>query len=117
MFGLPADTVRRKFRTKVVAGNGINPVYDEEPFVFRKVRTDSERHYTLCRRPNDVRASLTNAINRSVRGRRAVTGFTVQARIGCRSPVAVSRSTREQIQRVNAAPFLLSWDGATTRNS
>jgi len=37
MFGLPADTVRRKFRTKVVAGNGINPVYDEEPFVFRKV--------------------------------------------------------------------------------
>jgi len=39
MFGLPADTVRRKFRTKVVAGNGINPVYDEEPFVFRKVPT------------------------------------------------------------------------------
>jgi len=40
MFGLPADTVRRKFRTKVVPGNGINPVYDEEPFVFRKVPTD-----------------------------------------------------------------------------
>jgi phosphatidylinositol phospholipase C beta len=37
MFGLPADTVRRKFRTKVIPGNGINPVYDEEPFVFRKV--------------------------------------------------------------------------------
>jgi len=43
MFGLPADTVRRKFRTKVVAGNGINPVYDEEPFVFRKVRQRSTR--------------------------------------------------------------------------
>lgn len=37
MYGLPADTVRRKFRTRVIPGNGINPVYDEEPFVFRKV--------------------------------------------------------------------------------
>lgn len=37
MFGLPADTVRKKFRTKVVPNNGINPVYDEEPFIFRKV--------------------------------------------------------------------------------
>ncbi|XP_076239602.1 phospholipase C at 21C isoform X1 [Calliopsis andreniformis] len=37
MFGLPADTVRKKFRTKIVANNGINPVYDEEPFVFKKV--------------------------------------------------------------------------------
>jgi len=37
MFGLPADTVRRKFRTKVVQNNTINPVYDEEPFVFHRV--------------------------------------------------------------------------------
>jgi len=37
MFGLPSDTVRRKFRTKVVQNNAINPVYDEEPFVFHKV--------------------------------------------------------------------------------
>ena len=37
MYGLPADTVRKKFRTKVIPGNGISPVYDEEPFVFRKV--------------------------------------------------------------------------------
>ncbi|XP_035723620.1 1-phosphatidylinositol 4,5-bisphosphate phosphodiesterase classes I and II-like isoform X2 [Vespa mandarinia] len=37
MFGLPADTVRKKFRTKIVPNNGINPVYDEEPFVFKKV--------------------------------------------------------------------------------
>jgi len=53
MFGLPADTVRRKFRTKVVPGNGINPVYDEEPFVFRKVqyrstdRPPTRMHYIL----------------------------------------------------------------------
>ncbi|XP_015173186.1 PREDICTED: 1-phosphatidylinositol 4,5-bisphosphate phosphodiesterase classes I and II isoform X2 [Polistes dominula] len=37
MFGLPADTVRKKFRTKIVPNNGINPVYDEEPFEFKKV--------------------------------------------------------------------------------
>lgn len=37
MFGLPADTVRKRFRTKVVPNNGINPIYDEEPFVFKKV--------------------------------------------------------------------------------
>lgn len=37
MFGLPADTVRRRFRTRTVPANGINPVYDEEPFVFKKV--------------------------------------------------------------------------------
>ena len=37
MFGLPADTVRRKYKTKIVPNNAINPVYDEEPFVFKKV--------------------------------------------------------------------------------
>lgn len=38
MYGLPADTVRKKFRTRVVPYNGINPVYGDEPFVFKKVR-------------------------------------------------------------------------------
>ncbi|XP_067622681.1 1-phosphatidylinositol 4,5-bisphosphate phosphodiesterase classes I and II isoform X4 [Eurosta solidaginis] len=37
MFGLPADTVRKRFRTRIVRDNGINPVFDEEPFVFKKV--------------------------------------------------------------------------------
>jgi phosphatidylinositol phospholipase C beta len=37
MYGLPADTVRKKYRTKVVPSNGINPVYDDEPFEFKKV--------------------------------------------------------------------------------
>ncbi|XP_044255900.1 1-phosphatidylinositol 4,5-bisphosphate phosphodiesterase classes I and II [Tribolium madens] len=37
MYGLPADTVRKRFRTKTVPNNGINPVYDDEPFVFKKV--------------------------------------------------------------------------------
>lgn len=37
MYGLPADTVRKKYRTKIVPNNGINPVYDDEPFRFKKV--------------------------------------------------------------------------------
>lgn len=36
MYGLPADTQRRK-RTKIVPANGLNPIYDEEVFVFKKV--------------------------------------------------------------------------------
>jgi hypothetical protein len=44
MYGLPADTVRRKYRTKTVTNNGLNPVYDEEPFRFNKVRAG----FALC---------------------------------------------------------------------
>lgn len=36
MYGLPADTVRRR-RTKVAQANGINPTWDDEPFKFKKV--------------------------------------------------------------------------------
>ncbi|XP_052106026.1 1-phosphatidylinositol 4,5-bisphosphate phosphodiesterase classes I and II-like isoform X4 [Mytilus californianus] len=37
MYGLPTDTVRKKYKTKTVMNNGINPVYDEDPFIFKKV--------------------------------------------------------------------------------
>ncbi|XP_031622948.1 1-phosphatidylinositol 4,5-bisphosphate phosphodiesterase classes I and II [Contarinia nasturtii] len=37
MFGLPADTVRKKFRTRSVRDNALNPIFDDEPFVFKKV--------------------------------------------------------------------------------
>ncbi|XP_070504335.1 1-phosphatidylinositol 4,5-bisphosphate phosphodiesterase classes I and II [Chironomus tepperi] len=37
MYGLPADTVRKKFRTRIVRENSINPVYGDDPFVFKKV--------------------------------------------------------------------------------
>lgn len=37
MYGLPTDTIRKEFRTRMVPFNGLNPVYNEEPFVFRKV--------------------------------------------------------------------------------
>ncbi|KRY43410.1 1-phosphatidylinositol 4,5-bisphosphate phosphodiesterase beta-4 [Trichinella spiralis] len=36
MYGLPTDTIRKEFKTKMVPSNGLNPVYNEEPFVFRK---------------------------------------------------------------------------------
>ena len=38
MYGLPTDTIRKEMRTKRVDSNGLNPVYNESPFVFRKVR-------------------------------------------------------------------------------
>ena len=37
MYGLPTDTVRKRFRTKTIPNNGINPVWDEDTFVFKKV--------------------------------------------------------------------------------
>ncbi|VDM18540.1 unnamed protein product [Hydatigera taeniaeformis] len=37
MYGLPTDTIRKEFRTRVVPNNGLNPVYGEDAvFVFRK---------------------------------------------------------------------------------
>lgn len=40
MYGLPTDTIRKEFRTRMVMNNGLNPAYNEEPFVFRKVERD-----------------------------------------------------------------------------
>ncbi|XP_034018763.1 1-phosphatidylinositol 4,5-bisphosphate phosphodiesterase beta-1-like isoform X1 [Thalassophryne amazonica] len=37
MFGLPVDTKRKAFKTKTSQGNAINPVWDEEAIVFKKV--------------------------------------------------------------------------------
>ncbi|XP_056423818.1 1-phosphatidylinositol 4,5-bisphosphate phosphodiesterase beta-4 isoform X1 [Hyla sarda] len=37
MYGLPTDTIRKEFRTRIIMNNGLNPVYNEEAFVFRKV--------------------------------------------------------------------------------
>uniref|UniRef100_A0A8B9LKC8 phosphoinositide phospholipase C n=1 Tax=Astyanax mexicanus TaxID=7994 RepID=A0A8B9LKC8_ASTMX len=37
MFGLPVDTRRKAFKTKTSQNNAINPVWDEEPIVFKKV--------------------------------------------------------------------------------
>lgn len=37
MFGLPVDTRRKAFKTKTSQSNAVNPVWDEEPIVFKKV--------------------------------------------------------------------------------
>lgn len=37
MYGLPTDTIRKEHRTRIVPSNGLNPIYNEDPFVFRKV--------------------------------------------------------------------------------
>lgn len=43
MFGLPADTRRKALKTKTSQNNNaINPVWDEEPIVFKKVRYGKE---------------------------------------------------------------------------
>ncbi|GAV02127.1 hypothetical protein RvY_12729 [Ramazzottius varieornatus] len=37
MYGLPTDTIRKEYRTTTVPGNGLNPLYNEEKFEFRKI--------------------------------------------------------------------------------
>lgn len=43
IFGLPADT-KRKYRTKTSNGNSLDPVWDDEMFVFNKVGLESVSH-------------------------------------------------------------------------
>lgn len=43
MFGLPADT-KRKYRTKTSNGNSLDPVWDDEMFVFNKVHIPGFRY-------------------------------------------------------------------------
>lgn len=38
MFGLPVDTKRKAFKTKTSQCNAVNPVWDEDPVVFKRVR-------------------------------------------------------------------------------
>ncbi|KAA0708139.1 1-phosphatidylinositol 4,5-bisphosphate phosphodiesterase beta-1 [Triplophysa tibetana] len=37
MYGLPADTKRKAFKTKTSQSNAVNPVWDEDPVVFKRV--------------------------------------------------------------------------------
>lgn len=61
MFGLPADTRRKALKTKTSQNNNaINPVWDEEPIVFKKVRYDKEAGSIIYINlsVNDVTSSL-----------------------------------------------------------
>ncbi|OQV15721.1 1-phosphatidylinositol 4,5-bisphosphate phosphodiesterase beta-4 [Hypsibius exemplaris] len=37
MYGLPTDTIRKEYRTQTVPANGLNPVYSDDKFEFRKI--------------------------------------------------------------------------------
>ncbi|XP_028393343.1 1-phosphatidylinositol 4,5-bisphosphate phosphodiesterase beta-4-like isoform X2 [Dendronephthya gigantea] len=37
LYGLPTDTVRKRYKTKIVNSNGMNPVYDSEDFSFKRI--------------------------------------------------------------------------------
>lgn len=43
IFGLPTDT-KRKYRTKTSNGNSLDPVWDDEMFVFNKVGFSKVSH-------------------------------------------------------------------------
>lgn len=61
MFGLPADTRRKALKTKTSQNNNaINPVWDEEPIVFKKVRYCKEARSIIYINlsVNDVTSSL-----------------------------------------------------------
>lgn len=47
MFGLPADT-KRKYRTKTSAGNSLDPLWDDEMFVFNKVPDAHKHSFVFC---------------------------------------------------------------------
>lgn len=47
MYGLPVDTKRKAFKTKTSQSNAVNPVWDEEPMVFKRVRQNADRHETV----------------------------------------------------------------------
>lgn len=46
-FGLPVDTRRKAFKTKTSQNNAINPVWDEEPIVFKKVEYLTQKSHSL----------------------------------------------------------------------
>lgn len=62
MYGLPADTVRKKFRTKIVPNNSINPIYDEEPFVFKKVLAHNRNVFHVSKFRIEMRGSYQHAV-------------------------------------------------------
>ena len=46
LYGLPTDTVRKRFKTKIVNSNGVNPVYNSEEFLFKRV--GREDYFIFC---------------------------------------------------------------------
>ncbi|KAG7273009.1 hypothetical protein CRUP_011893, partial [Coryphaenoides rupestris] len=59
MFGLPVDTRRKALKTKTSQNNAINPVWDEEPVVFKKALSNPIRYVNLLEQRSKQLAALT----------------------------------------------------------
>uniref|UniRef100_A0A8C9EKQ8 1-phosphatidylinositol 4,5-bisphosphate phosphodiesterase n=1 Tax=Pavo cristatus TaxID=9049 RepID=A0A8C9EKQ8_PAVCR len=69
MFGLPVDTRRKALKTKTSQGNAVNPVWEEETIVFKKVGV------TLAFQTTIVRKSGSGRIHRRVLVHSYFTGY------------------------------------------
>lgn len=76
MFGLPVDTKRKAFKTKTSQGNAINPVWDEEAIVFKKVR-----HKTFLNQQLSFAAAVQAVHFLSLSGCFAHAGFHKDSRV------------------------------------
>lgn len=65
MFGLPVDTRRKALKTKTSQGNAVNPVWEEEAIVFKKVGVTlaSQKGVVLFFHPCPVGTWLTETLH------------------------------------------------------
>ena len=67
MYGLPTDTIRREFRTRVVPNNGLNPVYNETLTVSAHCVSQSGSSPVSQAVHQSVSHSGSSPVNKSVR--------------------------------------------------
>lgn len=65
MFGLPADT-KRKYRTRTSNGNSLDPVWDDETFVFNKVTLTQPQHTHECKLTNRTHTRGNTSTQRNI---------------------------------------------------
>jgi len=61
MFGLPADT-KRKYRTKTSNNNSLDPIWDDEAYVFNKVKNERNSSSNNVNYVMHKTLKLTNAV-------------------------------------------------------
>lgn len=103
MYGLPTDTIRKEFRTRMVMNNGLNPVYNEESFVFRKVGCGVSAKHTpwfACARGLPCPAEPALPASACSHGSVLLPWKRV-----CRAPVYCSKQCKAEISFQEAAWF------------
>lgn len=63
MFGLPVDTRRKALKTKTSQSNAINPVWDEDPIIFKKVRQQYDQLGLNPGRLNAIRLDCVSPLS------------------------------------------------------